>query len=98
MIYTGDRPYADPDVAARKLVEIANTVEAVQDGRINIELINAPMLALGCSPNSTGPGSIWRSRGAGWCCTRVGHSRGLPWPVQICLPNGFGPLNDVTLN
>ena len=32
---------ADPDAAARKLVEIANAVEAVQDGRIYIELINA---------------------------------------------------------
>jgi hypothetical protein len=48
--FADGRPYADPDVAARKLVEIANTVEAVQDGRIYIELINAPMLALGCSP------------------------------------------------
>jgi hypothetical protein len=28
------RPYADPDKAARKLIEIANSVEAVQDGRI----------------------------------------------------------------
>jgi hypothetical protein len=30
--------FADPDVAARKLVEIANVVEAVQDGRLFIEL------------------------------------------------------------
>jgi hypothetical protein len=29
---------------ARKLIEIANSVEAVQDGRIYIELINGPML------------------------------------------------------
>jgi hypothetical protein len=29
-------PFADPDAAARKLVEIANAVEAVQDGRIYI--------------------------------------------------------------
>jgi hypothetical protein len=27
-------PFADPDVAARKLVEIANATEAVQNGRI----------------------------------------------------------------
>jgi hypothetical protein len=39
-----DRPYADLEKAARKLVEIANAVEAVQDGRIYIELINAPFL------------------------------------------------------
>src|ERR1700675_2424207 len=44
MRITADRPYADPEAAARKLIEIANSVEAVQDGRIYIELINAPML------------------------------------------------------
>jgi hypothetical protein len=38
------RPYADPEAAARKLIEIANSVEAVQDGRIFIELINGPLL------------------------------------------------------
>jgi hypothetical protein len=38
------RPYADSEAAARKLIEIANSVEAVQDGRIYIELINGPML------------------------------------------------------
>jgi len=38
------RHYADPEAAARKLLEIANTVEAVQDGRIYIELINGPFL------------------------------------------------------
>jgi hypothetical protein len=26
------RPFADPDVAARKLLEIASTIEAVQEG------------------------------------------------------------------
>jgi hypothetical protein len=38
------RPYADLEKAARKLVEIANAVEAVQNGRIYIELINEPFL------------------------------------------------------
>ena len=38
------RPYADPKIAARKIVELANTVEPVQDGRIHIEKINGPML------------------------------------------------------
>ena len=36
---------ADPDAAARRLVEIANAVEAVLDGRIFIELINRPFLS-----------------------------------------------------
>jgi hypothetical protein len=44
MKFAADRPYADPEKAARKLVEIANAVEAVQDGRIYIELINGPFL------------------------------------------------------
>jgi hypothetical protein len=44
MKFATARPYADPEAAARKLIEIANSVEAVQDGRIFIELINGPML------------------------------------------------------
>ena len=32
------------EAAARKLIEIANSVEAVQDGRIHIEKINEPFL------------------------------------------------------
>jgi hypothetical protein len=31
------RPFGDPDFTARKLVEIANGIEAVQDGRFYIE-------------------------------------------------------------
>ena len=34
--FVADHPFADPDVAARKLIEIANGVEAVQNGRIYI--------------------------------------------------------------
>ena len=44
MKFTADRPYSDPERAARKLLEIANAVEVVQDGRIYIEKINAPFL------------------------------------------------------
>ncbi|QOG23489.1 MULTISPECIES: hypothetical protein [Bradyrhizobium] len=40
------RPYADPETAARKLVEIAAATPAVQDGRIYIERINAQFVAL----------------------------------------------------
>ena len=38
------RPYADPEVAARKLLELAHAFEPMQDGRIFIKAINAPML------------------------------------------------------
>ena len=44
MKFVDARPFADPEVAARKLVEIANSIEAPQDGRIHIEKINGPML------------------------------------------------------
>ena len=44
-----------------RLIEIANSVEAVQDGRIFIELINWPFLHdLKGSPADTRPASIWR--------------------------------------
>ena len=45
MKFAVDRPYANPETAARKLIEIANAVEPVQDGRIFIELINWPFLS-----------------------------------------------------
>jgi hypothetical protein len=48
--FATDRPFADPEKAARKLIEIANTVEAVQDGRIYIELVNGTFLKAGGSP------------------------------------------------
>src|SRR5258707_13337379 len=44
MKFAADRPWSDPEKAACKLLEIANAAEAVQDGRIYIELINAPFL------------------------------------------------------
>lgn len=45
MKYAEPRPYADPDAAARRLMEIANVVEPVQ-GRIHIEKISGPFLFL----------------------------------------------------
>ena len=43
MKFVADRPFADPR-AARKLLELANAVEPVQDGRIYIEKINGPFI------------------------------------------------------
>jgi hypothetical protein len=57
MKFKGDRPFADPEMAARKLLEIANSVEAIQDGRIHIEKINGPFLFThGGSPAEYGAG------------------------------------------
>jgi hypothetical protein len=44
MKLTTERPFANPEAAARKLLEIAAGIEPVQDGRIHIEKINAPFL------------------------------------------------------
>ena len=44
MKLTAGRPFANPEAAARKLVELAKSIEPVQDGRIHIEKINAPFL------------------------------------------------------
>jgi hypothetical protein len=44
MKFIDPRPFADPDAAARKLLELANAFEPVQDGRIYIEKINEPFL------------------------------------------------------
>jgi hypothetical protein len=47
MKFVERHPFTDPDAGARKIVEIANDVEAVMDGRIYIERVNAPFLAAG---------------------------------------------------
>jgi hypothetical protein len=44
MKFVEPRPFADPEAAARKLLELANAFEPIQDGRIYIEKINGPFL------------------------------------------------------
>jgi hypothetical protein len=65
MKFVERRPFTDPDAAARKLVEIANDVEAVMDGRIYIERVNAPFLAAGGSGEDFRAG-IARAIALGW--------------------------------
>jgi hypothetical protein len=61
------RPYADPEAAARKLLELAASVEPIND-RIHIEKINGPFLSkIGC--NARGPefgAGIRYAIGRGW--------------------------------
>jgi len=59
------RRFADPDLAARKLTENANGIEAIQDGRIYIERVNDPFLAAGGSGNEFRAG-IARAIAQGW--------------------------------
>jgi hypothetical protein len=44
MKFVAARPYADPDVAARKILELANAHEPDMDGRVLVERINGPFL------------------------------------------------------
>jgi hypothetical protein len=44
MKYTTDRPYSDPEKAARRLMEHAQAFEPIQEGRIYIEKLNGPFL------------------------------------------------------
>jgi len=56
MKYAASRPYADPEKAARWILEITNAAEPVQ-GRIHIERINEPFLFRdGGSPAEYGAG------------------------------------------
>ena len=59
------RRFADPDAAARRIVETASGVEAVQDGRIYIERVNEPFLAAGGSGEQFRTG-IARAVALGW--------------------------------
>jgi hypothetical protein len=63
--FVTDGPFADPGAAARKLVEIANVTEAMQDGRLYVELINGAFLAAGGSPAEFRAG-IERAVEKGW--------------------------------
>jgi hypothetical protein len=57
--------FADPDAAARKIIEIANGVAAAQNGRIFIERINEPSLVAGGSGEEFRAG-VDRAIALGW--------------------------------
>ena len=40
MKFVGSRPYAPPEAAARKLVEIAAGIKPIQENRNFVELVN----------------------------------------------------------
>jgi len=65
MKFVEHHPFADLNVAARKLVEIANAVEAVQDGRIYIELVNGAFLEAGGTPDQY-RAALARAIALGW--------------------------------
>ncbi len=66
MKLAADRPYADPEQAAHKLLEIANGVEAAQDGRIHIEKINRPFLFVEKATAAEYKAGLDRAIARGW--------------------------------
>ena len=88
MKYATERPYSDPEKAARRILEIANSVEAIQDGRIHVEKINGPFCfgtaearpntALACRSRSSAAGSIC----TGLALTRDSRLQALSWARQ----------------
>jgi hypothetical protein len=38
--FASDRPFADPETAAKRILEIANSIEPAMNGRICIELVD----------------------------------------------------------
>lgn len=68
MKYFKPSPFDDPEVAMKKILEIASTVEPIQDGRIHLEKINGPFLfEHGGKPGEYGAGM------------RLAIERGLLW-------------------
>jgi hypothetical protein len=60
------RPYADPEAAARKIMEIAKGLGDVWDGRLFTEKLNFPMLSeFGASPGEWRAG-VDRAVENGW--------------------------------
>jgi len=71
--YVQPRLYADPDVAARKIIELANGLEPYMEGRLLVERINGPFLFdLKGSPEEYKVGLERAIENAGWSCTRAG--------------------------
>ena len=87
MKFVAPRPFADLEVAARKLIELANAFEPIQDGRIYIEKINGPLLyELKGTPAEYKAGFDC-AIAKGWWCTRAGPMSGLPTQAQRCSPD-----------
>jgi hypothetical protein len=83
MKFVSDRPLADPDSAARQLADFANATEAVQDGRIYVELINAEFLKAGGTPDQF-RAALARAIEKGWLERHESGSTYVLRPARIC--------------
>jgi hypothetical protein len=66
MKYTVERPFAEPDKAARRLMEHARAFEPVQDGRIYIEKLNGPFLYVDKGTPAEYAAGLDRAIALGW--------------------------------
>ena len=64
MKFATSRPFAAPDTAARNIIEIADEVEAVQDGRVYIERVNAHSSRPAAMVTASAP--VSRTPSLGW--------------------------------
>jgi hypothetical protein len=72
MKLTNDRPFADPEKAARRLMQHAHAFEVVQDGRIYIEKVNGrSCTSIEAHPKNMRRASRSPSNAAGWNCMTV---------------------------
>ena len=69
MKLTADRPFADAEKAARRLLEHAHAFEPIQDGRIYIEKLNGPFLFGDKGTPAEYGACNSPSHGVGWNCT-----------------------------
>jgi hypothetical protein len=64
------RPYADPETGIRKLLELANNLEADYAGRLNVGVLNIQFKEAGDDYVSMARPCVPRSRKATWPCIR----------------------------
>jgi hypothetical protein len=84
MTHVTKSPFANPEAAARQLVQLASGTVPVQDGRIHIETVNYPFLhTLKGSGQSSAPASGAPSRRAGWSCMRAAPMCGSPAGAEL---------------
>jgi len=72
MRFVADRPFADPEFAARKLMEIANSIEPVQGGASTSRRPTGRSCRSSMAVRqNTAPASSSRSSAGGSGCTRA---------------------------
>jgi hypothetical protein len=80
-------PLADPAAAARRLLELANAFEPVQDGRIYIEKINEPFLYKLKGTPAEYKAGLERAIAIGWRSTDAPASRAVVASVAAGSPS-----------